>query len=379
MARKHCESDGPDATGMISYNLTSNLSMQLSVIEAFYGKAWDVETRVQLFPYLKRSGYQAYVYAPKSASKLRRIWSEPFTDVEIEALDYQRLKAGEQELKWGIGFTPLGLDKLDPKSRGQLNQKLKQIAQLKPDSFCLLFDDMQGDRKALAVNQLEIIEQVAEIFGTHAEITVCPTYYSTDPILEQLFGQRPKQYWEELGRGLDPDIDLFWTGEKVCSSSYDKFNLEFISNAFRRAPALWDNYPVNDSKRLSTRLLLKPFSQRESWLKDYLSAHFVNPMNQAWLSLLPLSTLEPVYAKTSNLVDKQTALWQELSVELLGDAAALLAEYVELFHESGLTALDDKKREQLTRAFNAFDSPLAKEVVDWLNGVYAFDEACLTD
>ena len=359
--------------------------MQLAVIEGFYGRSWEADAREQIFPHLSRLGYQSYVYAPKAESKLRREWSEPFSDLQLEHLAQQGKAAKQSNLHWGVGLSPLGLDQLDLGSRQKLDDKVSQIAQLEPDLFCLLFDDMRGDQGKLAHEQLAIVDRILHHFGTSVELTVCPTYYSTDPILEKLFGARPKNYWAELGAGLDHSVNLFWTGEKVCSAEYSKLNIEFISDAFRRAPSLWDNYPVNDSKRLSKHLLLKPFSHREPWLSQYLTAHFVNPMNQAWLSLLPLSTLATVYGVNQafgeglSIEERQLIVWRDTLLHLAGEAAPLILENLDAFHDQGVESFSESHREALSRQFRDMKSPMAKEVSDWLNGLYAFDETCLTD
>ena len=354
--------------------------MQLSVVEGFYGRPWPDEARLALLPIMSSLGYSSYVYAPKSESLLRRKWGEPYGDDALARLNKQREAASACGTRWGLGFSPLGLDELDAKTQSQLSLKLLQLAELNPDSFCVLFDDMRGDKKYLAKTQLAIVDLVASILGDAAEITVCPTYYTTDSILETLFGQRPKNYWEDIGAGLDPKIKVFWTGEKVCSESYSKFNLEFISEALQRAPSLWDNYPVNDSKRLASRLLLKPFENREPWLRDYLSAHHVNPMNEAWLSLLPLSTLPPVYdERHDDLKQAQSRVWRETLESFGEDIANIIPVDVERFHSNGLTGMSTAEQAGFLEKYSKRKSAMAQEVYAWLNGYYAFDEACLTD
>lgn len=356
------------------------LMMQLSVIEGFYGRSWSQADRIALLPIFKQLGFQTYVYAPKSARKLRREWYEPFSDSEFEFLAEQRLAAKAGGIKWGIGFSPLGLYELDPKTTEQLKTKILQLSELSPNVFCLLFDDMRGDKKLLAKHQLSVSDVINQHLNSDVEVTFCPSYYSTDPILENLFGERPANYWRELGSGLDPKAQLFWTGEKVCSTEYDRFNLEFISNEFRRAPVLWDNYPVNDSKRLSSHLLLKPFAQRQAWLADYLQGHFANPMNQAWLSLLPLSTLAPVYQDHSEELEiRQQSMWRQTLRQYGGDAQGQLEKDYGDFHDFGLEAVDELTKSRWQSSYQGLASKMAAEVSDWLDGGYAFDEACLTD
>jgi len=218
----------------------------------------------------------------------------------------------------------------------------------------LLFDDMRGDVHDLAAQQLRVLDRVSHHFASGVDIVFCPTYYSSDPILERLFGQRPSAYWADLGKGLDSHIGVFWTGEKVCSESYSQSNLDSLCELMRRKLTLWDNYPVNDSRRLCDFLRLGAFENRHAWLRDYLNLHVTNPMNQAWLSLLPLSTLPAVYAEsdTDQRQQAQALAWEQ-TLQFFGDQAAEL-----------LTGMG---------------GAMALELSDWLQGRYAFDEACLTD
>ena len=62
---------------------------------------------------------------------------------------------------------------------------------------------MPGDSSSLAQRQAEIVQDV-QAWSDANHIIVCPTYYSFDPVLERFFGNRPDDYWEDLGRLLPP-------------------------------------------------------------------------------------------------------------------------------------------------------------------------------
>ena len=66
---------------------------------------------------------------------------------------------------------------------------------------------------------------------------MCPSYYSYDPALDRLFGQRPLEYLEELGQGLSPEIEVYWTGERICSKSYTVEHLREV-DFFNASPLL---------------------------------------------------------------------------------------------------------------------------------------------
>src|SRR5690606_13501671 len=102
-----------------------------------------------------------------------------------------------------------------------------------------------------------------------------------------------------LGRGLDADIDIFWTGPKVISTRYPREHLREIADKLQRPPLLWDNYPVNDAKRLTSYLHLLAFTGREPELRELTRGHLANPMNQALLSQIPLHSLAGLYRDDS--------------------------------------------------------------------------------
>ncbi len=357
--------------------------MQLGVIEGFYGRVWTPGDRRMMTEYLPRLGYSSFIYAPKADKKLRSQWRVAWDGSEMEALLQQAQGFAQCELGWGVGLSPMGLNELTVSEVQALERKLQQISALSPSLLCLLFDDMPGGRDDLAATQLQIVERVSSSIASETKLIVCPTYYSFDPILEELFAARPENYWMELGRQLDPAIDIFWTGDKVCSDSYPAEGLSQIADLFQRKPVLWDNYPVNDSRSLSPFIRVEPFTNREPWLRDYIAAHFVNPMNQASLSLLPLATLSPVYARATegssaaSLLSAQQSAWREMLAELAVQPD-LFEQAREIF-AAGLPAIGELEKGRWRERFLQEGSPAAAEVVDWLDGAYVFDPDCLTD
>ena len=356
-----------------------DINMRLGVIEGFYGRAWSATERHNVASQLTPLGFSSYIYAPKSDKKLRSLWREPWSDAEMALLSQQAQDFQQCGVDWGLGLSPMGLVKLVGQEVDRLEQKLKQIALLKPAMLCVLFDDMPGGRADLAGCQLAIVDHIAARLDTETRLVICPTYYSFDPILEKLFSSRPKNYWTELGYQLDPSIGVFWTGDKVCSETYPKAGLSEIADLLRRKPVLWDNYPVNDSQSLSNYIRVEPFANRPPWLGDYISAHYVNPMNQATLSLLPLATLAPVYAaaEEQSLEHLQSLAWQAM-LEALSNDAGLFEEARGVF-AGGLQSLTAEQAANWRQRFMAEGSAAAKEVVGWLDGDYTFDPACLTE
>lgn len=371
------------ASGESYMTATANqvIAPYLGVIEGFYGRSWSLHDRLAVIESIASMAYCAYVYAPKSDRKLRSDWRNCWDDEELSELFQVAAHCQQHNIAFGVGLSPLGLhDFSAAKERQALQDKLAQIKQLKPDVLCILFDDMTAVGDSLANTQLAIVEFVSNYVG-EIKIIVCPSYYSTDAVLEKVFGSMPKNYWKALGKGLDAKIDFFWTGEQVCSKSFSRANLDFIASEFQREAVLWDNYPVNDGEKLSQFLNLMPFEGREPWLSRYTVGHFANPMNQPYLSLPSLVTLPIAYAVKDAVSrhDASVSVWKKYLVGHAEDCAQALIADAQIFQQQGLNGLAQSDKNKMLDNYRGFTSPYAAEVVEWLNGQYQFDPACLTD
>ncbi len=234
----------------------------LGIIEGFYGKPWSWQARAETVAFLAPHGYRFYCYAPKSDLFLRERWREDHPREEAEHLRMFAARCRELGVRFGIGLSPFEIYRdFDRDARAALARKQAFLADIGIDDLAILFDDMKGDVPDLAEKQVEIVHWIAERM-TAKNLIVCPTYYSDDPVLDRVFGQRPENYLEEFGARLDPGIDIFWTGEEVCARAFTSGHLERICNLIGRKPVLWDNYPVNDGKRMSQYLHLRAFTGR---------------------------------------------------------------------------------------------------------------------
>ena len=348
------------------------------VIEGFYGRSWSWEAREAYADFLAANGFGFYLYAPKDDNGLRRQWREPWPDSHVEKLHQLASVYSDHGVDWGIGFSPYEIYlSFDKDAETALHQKIESINHLNPDILCVLLDDMKGDVPELAEKQADIFNRIADQSNAR-RLILCPTYYSFDPILEKVFGEMPKGYWDVLGKRIDPSVDFFWTGPKVCSTEYPKPHLKEVSERLGRKPFLWDNYPVNDSESRSKRLYLGAYENRPPELADLATGHAVNPMNQPWLSQIPIWTLGDSYRSESSY---DPAASQIAAIETLCDPemAKALLEDAPLFQEQGLDGFTDDQKRALIQKYSRFHSPAAEEVVDWLQGGYKFDPTCLTE
>ena len=349
----------------------------LGIIEGFYGRQWSWAERRRWPSFLADAGFNTYIYAPKGDACLRSRWRDPWPEAELAELADLAGECRAQGIAFGVGLSPLGYADTghEDDERAALADKLDQIASLTPDILCLLFDDMRGDDPSLAFRQCALTDWVLARSPARQHI-VCPTYYSHDRILEQVFGAMPLGYLSELGAGLPPDVGVFWTGNVVCSPAYNEQCFNEVSGWLRRRPVLWDNHPVNDGRRSSRFLPLGPLSGRPPALREWTAGHLANPMNQPALSRLPLRALGNGYRRGDNPGQAwHTALHMECDEPL----ARLIARDASRFQYAGLDSLSSPERERLAGEYRAVGGAMACEVADWLEEGYRFDPACLTE
>ncbi len=342
------------------------------IIEGFFGRPWSWQTRQAYASFLKQHNYQYYLYAPKADRYLRRQWSEPWPDAEYHQLQQLSQVYQQAQVAWGIGLTPLDIHhNFDDQTKDRLDAKIRSINQLQPDILAILFDDMRGDFPRIAQIQADVTHRIIE-HSTASSFIMCPTYYSTDPVLDRVFGDRPSLYLETLGQLLDPVVDIFWTGEKVCSTTYPATHLQAITAQLGRKPVIWDNYPVNDGAKLCQFLHLRPFGESAEHLATWTAGQTINPMNQAYLSQIPLMALTASGGQENPLFSAACALGGEVF-------ATYLVEDVAAFQDQGLEHLSVAKKNELIDRYTPFQTAYSQELVDWLQGKYPFDPACLTD
>jgi len=351
------------------------MALYNGVIEGFFGRAWSHSDRLEHIQFLAHNNYNFYIYAPKSDTHLRKSWPSEWPMAEWPQLMALSTRCQALNLDFGIGLSPfeLHLDFNAP-ARTQLQHKIQRINQLKPKILCVLFDDMRGNLADLAKIQTEITTEIM----THCsaqQIIVCPSYYSEDPVLDKVFGPRPKNYLEDLGLRLPAEVDIFWTGKRVCSPSFSNEDIKSITKVLKRKPFLWDNYPVNDGAKLCNHLHLKGFAQRNNLNDRYIAGHAINPMNQAWLSQLSLATLPELY-KSNRSVKKET----ERVIKMLTPTEFAPLQDINKFQSMGRAKMSTEQKLTLISTYRKLPkNPYATEIIDWLEGGYAFDPNCLTD
>ncbi|WP_299413065.1 beta-N-acetylglucosaminidase domain-containing protein [Acaryochloris sp. IP29b_bin.148] len=347
------------------------------VIEGFFGQPWTWQARLDYANFLKANGFQFYIYAPKADPYLRIRWQELWPEATFAELKRLGERYRQVGLAWGIGINLFEIFfHYDQQTIQQLTAKIRYLNQFQPDILAILFDDMRGDCDRIAPVQAEITHRITEL-STAQTFIMCPTYYSSSQVLDQLFGQRPPHYLETLGKSIDPQVHIFWTGPEICSSSYPLEHLQEVSQKLGRKPFIWDNYPVNDSANMCNHLHLRAFENRPYQMAEWISGHAANPMNQPYLSQIPLKTLHLSYQQQAQYCPQQ-ALREAAKSLCSQDLADMLMNDLSLFQDQGLEQLSPEHKGELITKYQLMATEYSQEIIRWLQGDYPFSPDCLT-
>ena len=285
----------------------------LGVIEGFFGEPWDKEQRLDFIKWAANNNLKFFIYCPKNDPALRRLWKDDYSKEWVDYILELSNTCKKYNIDFGIGFTPLEATKdLDlnlPLIKSKVSFLLKTFS---PKILAILFDDLKIDNNDEGIKQNLVLKEIlSEVSAFENEqktnssfnikIITCPSYYTTDPILEKVFGPMPSNYHKDFLKDLPEYVNVFWTGYKVMSDNYSIDDLEYATKILGKKPFIWDNYPVNDGKKSSNYLNIKPFTNRENTI-FYTSGLAINPMKQIELSKLPISTfLSSIIDKTNNI------------------------------------------------------------------------------
>jgi hypothetical protein len=343
------------------------------VIEGFFGSPWPDPQRLAMLPWLAARGFDLFLHAPKADRHLRGRWHQrhPSADEDrIRAL----VRAGEDhDIDIALGLSPLALvERWHTDGPVQLLRRVDELRALGVHGLGLFFDDMRGDLPALAATQGAMVQAVR---AAHPDLPLwmCPTYYTPHDVLDRVFGPRPPHYLETLGEALPDDVEVFWTGERVCSASYTPEHLEATTARLGRPVAIWDNYPVNDGPRMCKHLHLRPPGGRPPALLPHVSTWCINPMNQLHASKLPMAAIvDHLHGRSVDLPALAARIHDE-------PTASALLQWMDRFQDLGLDALDDRTRADAIACFDPLHDPVAAEIVGWLKGDYLVGPECLTD
>lgn len=343
------------------------------IVEGFFGPQWPESDRLSYAEFLARAGGDFYIYAPKQDPFLRKKWRESWSEDYIQKLRTYAHKFHSHNIQFGVGFSPFGLgNSLTTEDKKLLQEKLQTLNDLEIDFLGLFFDDMPVTDN-LAETQIEVVKFVRSSFKN--KIIFCPSFYTPDPILDKVFGQRPENYLEKIAEGIPGDVSIAWTGPKVISPEIPADHLKDVTALLKRKPFIWENLFANDGPKNCKFLKLKPFSGRDAETADWSEAFGFNMMNQPQLS--KLTYLASVFTLHG---EEASSAFEHALEELVSDSfKKFILKNKETFLSKGLENFTDTEKENFLQQLKTFPDEGAREIADWLSGQYNVGSECLTD
>jgi len=280
-------------------------SFLCGVVEGFYGRPWPAAQRRQLFAWMGHWGMNAYLYAPKDDLKHRALWRARYTAREADELKTVIHHCRANGLKFIYSIAP-GLDITYSSKRdaAALRKKAAQLIELACRRFAILFDDItpvpsSADARAfasVAAAQGFLANEFLSFLRSQipaADLLFCPTAYcrfmSGPP--------RYSDYLKEIGKLLDPSVQVFWTGPDIVSETITVESVRELQPVLRRKPVIWDNLHANDYD--PQRVYLGPYAGRPLELRDEVNGILSNPNCELEANYVPLRTLA-MYARTED-------------------------------------------------------------------------------
>jgi len=320
------------------------------VVEGFYGIPWSWQERKDIIKFMAKRKYNLYIYAPKEDEYHREFWRKQYPAEFMEEFKKLNDCGIENSVNVSVALSPgLSLVHADESERDCLVDKFMKFAEIGVKTFCLFLDDIpeqlqheQDKNKfsTLAEAQVYYTNSVYDLMKSKVEdlkFILCPTFY---------FGKTVNEYHFTLGKGINPEIEIMWTGPEVCSEIISAEDAKMISDAYCRPVLYWDNYPVNDSAMVP-ELHIGPYSNRDKELNKYSSGIILNPMNQAYASMIVLDNAADYLDFEENFNLKES--WIK-SLEFFGKESS--EEFIE-FANANLKSPLNKKTPEITTALLA--------------------------
>ncbi len=310
------------------------------VVEGFYGTPWSHEARMDQLDFYGKNKMNVYIYGPKDDPYHRTPhWRKPYPAQEGERIKQlvERAKQNEVIFYWAIH--PGGDIHWNEEDRTNLLRKFESMYQLGVRGFAVFFDDISGEGTQ-AEKQVELLNYIDKNFVQAkqdvAPLIMCPTVYCG------AWG-KGSDYLPTLGEGLNEDIRIMWTGDKVCTN-ITMSTLDYVNPLLQRKAFIWWNYPVSDY--VTDHLLLGPVYGNDSNIKDKVSAFVSNPMEYAEASKI---ALYGVADYTWNMADYDSqASWKYALKALMPFHADYLETFASHNSDQGPSGLEFRREESVS-------------------------------
>ena len=351
------------------------------VIEGFYGVFYTFPERNDLIRFLGHHDFNLYVYGPKNDRQHRARWWEPYPDEIMAQFAETAAVANECGVRFCYATAPVSYASGEDFYR--VAAKVRAFFDIGVRGFSVLMDDIMPSSDsdpdgrgyqhyaALHADICNRLYAMLQGLSGDCALSMCPIDYH---------GQTPfSNYLRALGETLDPAIDIFYSGPKICSPEITAADAAAFAEVVRRAPLLWDNYPANDLA-MRSELHIGPVRGRAPDLGPAVKGLVANTMIQPEASKIALATLAEYFRDPPGY--DPLAAWERALAEVGGRASyPALRQFAETSLHSCLEAADAPELERLAAAVMAplaggdvpAALPAARALAQYLDGL---DEAC---
>lgn len=255
------------------------------VVEGFYGTPWSHQVRLSLINFYGDNKMNTYLYGPKDDPYHScPNWRLPYPADEARNITQlvEACKKNRVDFVWAIHP---GQDiKWNEEDYGNLLNKFNLMYDLGVRAFAIFFDDISGEgtnptKQAELLNRLnaEFVKEKGDV----RPLIVCPTDYS------RLWANPgPNGNLAIYGKVLDPSIEVFWTGDYVCSD-LTKETMDWVNSRIKRPALYWWNFPVQDYAR-SVIMQGPAYGLDTSLTSEDVSGIASNPMEHGEASKIAL-------------------------------------------------------------------------------------------
>lgn len=260
-------------------------------IEGFYGRVWSDEKRRRVLKLAAGNGMNAYFYAPKDDPFLRQKWRNGYDSASLSK--FSSLFHFTEEI--GISLYYCLSPGLDMTYSSQtdfdvLLGKFNSIYQIGVRKFGLFLDDIPNKLihnedaekfDSVCSAHINLINRLSEALPADTELVICPMQYH---------GDGTEEFITTLCRGIPKEVQVFWTGKKICSPELTSEDAKKFIEHTGRKPLYWDNFPVNDAEMYG-EMHIGPYLNRSADLCDYSEGIVSNVMEYPLCSAIPLLTI----------------------------------------------------------------------------------------
>jgi hypothetical protein len=318
-------------------------------------------------------GFDFYIYGPKSDSRLRKKWLEPWPESYRSEIAKMSRSFIDRGIGFGVALTPHSAHFSDPDQSFELEAKVRILETLGLTHLGVFFDDIPSS-EGMAENQLRAVDIVRA--NTGAKIMFCPTYYSFDPTLDRVFGIRPVDYLSTIAANIPQDVSIYWTGPKVISPEISSSHLEEVTSLLGRRPVIFDNLFANDGPKQCSFLKLAPPEGRSTEATKNANGWAFNPMNQSALSRIAvLAAKNCMLGRQPASLSLGSAVKELCSTEL----STFLCSHANFFANTGLGGINSEANSLLQSLLVGNSEEAAVEILRWLRGEFNVGNECLTD